>query len=182
MELAGRRVAILADSMFEDLELWYPLLRLREAGAEVFVVGSESDDEVTGLHGFTVKPDTEAEMVDAAQFDAIVVPGGYAPDHLRRSAAVVRLVRQAALQGRVVAAIGHGASLLVSANVVASRTMTCHRAVRDDVTNAGASVLDRDVVRDGNLLTARAPGDLPAFGRLLVQAIAELPMRHGSAR
>lgn len=172
MELSGRRVAILAENLYEDLELWYPLLRLREAGAEVFVVGAGSSDVYTSARGYPVKTDAEAAMVDAAQFDAIIIPGGYAPDHMRRSLSLVRLVRDAFRQGRVVGAIGHAGWVLASANILPGRTVTCHRAIRDDVSNAGANYVDREVVRDGALVTCRSAEDLPAFMREVAEALA----------
>ena len=177
MELSERRVAVLAENLYEDLDLWYPLLRLREAGAEVFVVGAGPADVYTSLHGYPVKPDAEADVVDAAQFDAIVIPGGYAPDLMRRSPALVRLVRDALQQERIVAAIGHAAWVLVTAGVLPGRTVTCHRAIRDDVINAGATYLDREAVRDGTLLTARSTDDLPALLREVAAAL-----RGGGAR
>src|SRR5215218_5788627 len=105
MELDGRRVAVLAENNYEDLELWYPLYRLREAGAEVFVVGTGTADTYTSKHGYPVKVDAEAVTVDAGQFDLIVIPGGYAPDLMRRSAAMVSLVRDSNEQGKLIAAI-----------------------------------------------------------------------------
>ncbi len=173
MPLTGKRIAILAEANYEDLELWYPLLRLREAGAETFVVGTGSNGSYLSKHGYPVKVDAEADMVTAAQFDAIVVPGGYAPDRLRRYPSVLRLVKDAADQGKIIGAICHAASVLISAQIVRGRTLTCAKSIRDDVVNAGASYLDMDVVRDGNLVTSRGPDDLPAFGAALVAAIGE---------
>jgi protease I len=171
MHLSERRVAVLAENLYEDLELWYPLLRLREAGAEVFVVGAGPADQYTSLHGLPVKPDAEADVVDAAQFDAIIIPGGYAPDLMRRSPALVRLVRDAFQLGRLVVSVGHGAWVLITAGVLAGRTVTCHRAIRDDVANAGALYVDREAVRDGNLLTARSADDLPVLMRDVAGAL-----------
>ncbi|MCC7105280.1 MAG: type 1 glutamine amidotransferase [Chloroflexi bacterium] len=172
MELEGVRVAILAEQLYEDLELWYPLYRLREAGADVFIVGTGTADEYRSKHGYPVKVDAEAATVDAAQFDAVVVPGGYAPDHMRRSPAMVRLVREANEQGKVVAAICHAGWMLASAGVVRGRTLTGFKSIKDDLVNAGATYVDREVVRDGNLITSRSPADLPAFLREIVKALA----------
>lgn len=171
MELAGKRVAILAENMYEDLELWYPILRLREAGAEVFVVGTGSAEVYTSKHGYPVKVDAEADTVDAGQFDAVVVPGGYAPDYMRRYPGVLRLVREAYAQGKVVAAICHGPWVLVSAQVLRGKTATCFKSIKDDVINAGAIYVDREVARDGNLITSRMPQDLPAFLREIISAL-----------
>ena len=176
MSLAGKRVAVLAEDNYEDLELWYPLLRMREAGAETFVVGT-GNSSYTSKHGYPVAVDAEAGMVDAAQFDAIIVPGGWAPDRLRRFASVLRLVKDADEQGKIIGAICHAGSVLVSAQVLKGRTMTCVKAIKDDVVNAGANYVDQEVVRDGNLVTSRTPDDLPAFCAELVAAISDNPAR-----
>ncbi|MEA2641559.1 MAG: protease [Chloroflexota bacterium] len=173
MELDGIRVAVLAEAQYEDLELWYPYLRLQEAGAEVFVVGSGSADQYNSKHGVPIMVDAEADTVNAEQFDAIVIPGGWAPDYMRRHPAVLNFVRDAADTGRVVAAICHAGSVLVSARVLRGRTVTCFHAIKDDVINAGARYVDQDVVRDGNFITSRQPTDLPAFCRTLVATLAE---------
>lgn len=175
MELQGRRIAILAENLYEDLELWYPLYRLREAGAEVFVVGSGSAEVYTSKNGYPVKVDAEADMVDAGQFDAIVIPGGYAPDHMRRYPAMIKLVRDAYEQGKIVAAICHAGWMLASADVARGRTLTCYRSIKDDLVNAGAHYVDQEVVRDGNLITSRFPGDLPAFMREIIAALESAP-------
>ena len=173
MELLGKRVAILAEQMYEDQELWYPLFRLREAGADVFVVGTGTADEYRSKHGYPVKPDAEADTVTASQFDAVIIPGGYAPDYMRRSPAMIRLVREAYDQGKVVAAICHAGWMLASAGVARGKTLTCYKSIQDDLVNAGAHYVDRDVVRDGNLVTSRSPADLPAFMREIIKALAE---------
>jgi protease I len=177
MSLTGKRVAVLAEANFEDLELWYPLLRLKEAGAEIFVVGTGSSDTYLGKHGVPVKVDAEADMVGAGQFDAVIVPGGWAPDRLRRYPSVLRLVKEADEQGKIIGSICHGASVLISAQILRGRTLTCVKAIKDDVVNAGADYVDKEVVRDRNLVTSRTPDDLPAWGAALVSAIAEGPIR-----
>ena len=172
MPLTGKRIAILAEANYEDLELWYPLLRLREAGADTFVVGT-GNESYPSKHGYIVKVDAEADTVDAGQFDAIVIPGGYAPDRLRRYPSVLKLVKEADEQGKIIGAICHAAWVLISAQILRGRTITCVKAIKDDVINAGANYLDQEVVRDGNLITSRTPDDLPAFGAALVSALAE---------
>jgi protease I len=163
MSLEEKRVAVLAEDLYQELELWYPVLRLREAGAEVVIVGTGSSDTYTGKHGYPVAVDAAAGDVGPDDFDGLVVPGGYAPDRLRRYPAVSALVREIFLQGKIVAAICHGAWVLVSADVLRGRTATCFHSIKDDVANAGADYVDREVVRDGNLITSREPDDLPAF-------------------
>jgi protease I len=173
MELKGKRVAVLAENMYQELELWYPLLRLREAGAETFVVGTGSAQTYTSKHGYPVDVDMVAEQVSAADVDAVVIPGGYAPDLMRRSPAMVKLVREAFEQGKVVAAICHAGWMLASAGVLKGKKATCFFAIKDDVINAGATYVDAEVVRDGNLITSRMPLDLPAFCRTIIEALGE---------
>jgi len=171
MELQGKRVAILAENNYQEMELWYPYYRMKEAGASVTVVGSGSANEYTSKLGYPVKPDTTADKVSAADFDAVVIPGGYAPDLMRRYPAMVKLVRDAYQQGKVVAAICHAGWMLASAGILKGKTATCVSAIKDDVINAGANYVDRQVVRDGNLITSRLPGDLPAFCREIIAAL-----------
>lgn len=171
MELAGKRVVVLVERDYEDLELWYPLLRLREAGAEVVVAGTGSSRTYQGKHGLPVEPDATVDGLSPDVFDAVVIPGGWAPDRLRQYPAVVDFVRAMCERGKVVAAICHGPSVLVSARVLHGRRATCYRAIVDDVTLAGAVFVDAAVVRDGNLITSRVPADLPAFCREILAAL-----------
>jgi protease I len=173
MSLNGKRIGVLAEDYYQELELWYPVLRLREAGAEVVVVGTGSAQTYTGKYGYPVTVDTEAGEVQASDFDALVIPGGYAPDRLRRYAAVNALARQMFLDGKIVASICHGAWVLVSADVLRGRTATCFSGIKDDVVNAGATYVDREVVQDGNLITSREPDDLPAFCRAIIAALED---------
>ncbi len=172
MELKGKRVAVLAENMYQELELWYPLLRLREAGAETFVVGTGSAGTYTSKHGYPVQVDVVADQVSAADVDAVVVPGGYSPDLMRRYPAMVNLVREAFEQGKVVAAICHAGWMLASADILKGRQATCFFAIKDDLVNAGADYVDAEVVRDGNLITSRMPSDLPAFCRTIIEALS----------
>lgn len=172
MNLAGKRVAILVEDLYQDQEVWYPYYRLIEAGAEVLVVGTNKKD-YTSKHGAPITADATIDRVSADQFDGIVIPGGYAPDILRRYPAVVQLVKTMHQQGKVIAAICHGGWVLCSAEVLRGRTATCFFAIKDDLINAGASYVDRDVVRDGNLVTSRKPEDLPAFMKTFMQALID---------
>ncbi|TLX98908.1 MAG: type 1 glutamine amidotransferase [Thaumarchaeota archaeon] len=174
MSLSGKRVAVLAENLFEDLELWYPVIRMREAGATVVVVGSGSSEVYRGKHGLEVKVDTSAEKVEATAFDAVIVPGGYCPDYLRRYPSVLKFVRDAHDRGEVIGAICHAPWVLVSAGLLKGRTVTCFRSIKDDVVNAGARYVDREVVRDGNIITSRFPDDLPAFCREIITALEEM--------
>jgi protease I len=171
MRLEGKRIAILAEELYQELELWYPLLRFRGLGAEVVVVGSGTAKVYRGKFGYPVEVDKSAQEVTAAQFDALVIPGGYAPDHMRRYPIMVHLVQDAALKGKVVAAICHGGWMLASADVVQGKTVTCFFGIKDDLVHAGARYVDVEVAVDGNLITSRKPEDLPAFCRAIIAAL-----------
>jgi protease I len=166
--MAQKRVMIFAAPDFEDLELWYPLLRLREAGAEVTVAGL-GERTYLGKHGLPVQTDGDIEGYDPADFDVLVVPGGWAPDRLRRYEAVLDFVRAMHSAGKTIAAICHAGWVLASAEIVEGRTVTCVRAIRDDMVHAGARYVDRAVVVDGNLVTSRVPADLPDFCRAIIE-------------
>jgi protease I len=172
MNLQGTHVAVLAEDLYEDLELWYPVLRLREAGADVAIVGG-GQKIYKSKHGYPVKVDAQAERINVADFDAVVIPGGYSPDLMRRHQAMVNLVRDAFEGGKVVAAICHGGWMLASANILRGRRVTGYFSIKDDLVNAGASFEDREVIRDGNLVTSRKPDDLPAFCRTIIEALLE---------
>jgi protease I len=172
MELTGKRVAVLAEDHYENLELWYPVLRLREAGAQVTIVGPKAGEAYKSKEGYPAKADLSMDDARAADFDAVIVPGGYAPDRMRRHQAMLTLVREAFQSGKVVAAICHAGWVPISAGIVKGRTMTCVSAIKDDVINAGAKYVDREVVVDGNLISSRTPPDLPAFCREIVKALS----------
>ena len=173
MKLAGKRIAILAENMYQEMELWVPYYRFKEEGAEVKVVGADGAKAYTSKHGYPVNVDVQADQVKAVEFDAVVVPGGYAPDLMRRHPAMVALVREAAQQGKVVAAICHAGWMLVSAGVPKGRKATSFFSIKDDLVAAGANWVDQEVVVDGNLITSRRPDDLPAFCRALVAALGK---------
>ena len=170
--LTGRRVIVLAEDMYEDLELWYPVLRLREEGAEVVIAGTGAP-AYKGKNGYPVTVDIAVDKLSAADFDAVVIPGGYAPDRLRRYPAVLSLVRDMFRQGKVVAAICHAGWVPISAGIMRGRRATCVAAIKDDVINAGAQYEDAEVVRDGNLITSRQPSDLGAFCREIITTLAQ---------
>lgn len=170
LPLSGMRVAVLAERLYEDLELWYPRLRFAEEGAETVVVAPR-EGECLSKHGYPVQADCTAAAVAATDFDAVIIPGGYAPDYLRRDAPTVSLVAAMARRGGVVAAICHGGWLLCSAGVVRGRRVTSHVAIRDDLVNAGATWEDAAVVVDDRLITSRSPEDLPAFCRAIAAAL-----------
>ncbi len=173
MKLEGKRIAILAENMYQEMELWVPYYRLREEGAEVKVVGAGGAKSYTSKHGYPVNVDVQAEQVSAVEFDAVIVPGGYAPDMMRRHAAMASLVRDAARQGKLVAAICHAGWMLVSAGVLEGRKATSFFSIKDDLVAAGADWQHAEVVVGGNLITSRNPNDLPAFCRAIVQALTK---------
>ena len=171
MELQGKKVAIPVESLFNTFEFWYPYYRLKEAGAEVTVVGSGSAETYTGKPGTEVKVDVNIEQVSAADFDGMVIPGGYAPDIMRRYPKMVQLVKDLFEGGKVVAAICHAGWMLASAEILSGKTVTSFFAIKDDLVHAGAEWVDQEVVIDGNLITSRTPDDLPAFMRAVITAM-----------
>ena len=172
MQLNGRKVAVLAADDYEDLELWYPYYRMKEAGAEVKIVGtSQSTDVVQSKHGYPVQIDLRADEVDPDEFDAVIVPGGWAPDRLRRCEVTLNFVKTLSEQSKVIAAICHGGWVLASADVLKGKRATSFSAIKDDMMNAGANWVDEEVVVDGNLITSRTPADIPAFSREIITAL-----------
>jgi protease I len=172
MTLEGRRVLLFAGPMFEDMELLYPLYRLREEGAEVVVAGL-GEESYRGKNGHPVDVDMNVDDVSSRSFDAVVIPGGYAPDHFRRSEHLLGIVREAYDEGLLVAAICHAPWVLASAGLCKGRRMTSYFAIRDDVINAGADWVDEEVVVDGNLITSRKPADLGPFCRAIIRALED---------
>jgi protease I len=171
VRLTGKRVAVLAEDSYEDLELWYPVLRLKEAGAQVSVVGMAGVDEYRSKNGYPVKVDIAAEALTPSEIDAVIIPGGFAPDRMRRHRAMTDLVRGVFDRGGVVAAICHAGWVPISAGIVKGKTMTSVSAIKDDLVNAGATWVDQEVVQDGRLITSRTPKDLPAFCRAIIEAL-----------
>ena len=165
-----RTVAILVAEQYQDQEVWYPYYRLREAGARVLVIGPEQA-VYKSKHGYEVTADLPIATANAAQVDGVIIPGGFAPDFMRRDPRMAQFVRQAHERGVIIAAICHGPWLLCSADVLRGKTATCFFATKDDIVNAGATYVDREVVRDGNLITSRQPDDLPAFMKAFLDAV-----------
>ncbi|HKB13892.1 MAG TPA: type 1 glutamine amidotransferase domain-containing protein [Vicinamibacterales bacterium] len=172
-DLSGRRVALLVEQEFEDRELTGPLDALRAAGATVVLVGPLAGAQFTGKRGEAiVTSDLAAGAARAVDFDAVVIPGGHAPDKMRMRHAMVDLARDAMEAGKPVAAICHGAQLLISAGVLRGRTLTCWPSIAIDVKNAGGLYVDKPVVEDGNLITSRKPDDVPAFSDAIIRAVS----------
>lgn len=173
--LSGKRVAMLVEDEFEDLELTGPLTALREAGATVTIIGPTAGAQFNGKRGkAVVTSDIAAGAARMTDFDALVIPGGHAPDKMRMRHAMVDLARDAMDAGKPVAAICHGPQLLISANALRGRTLTCWPSIAIDVKNAGGLYVDKPVVEDGNLITSRKPDDVPVFSEAIIKALSKV--------
>lgn len=173
MTLGGRRIVVLAEDGYEDLELWVPYYRLIEEGAEVVLAGHEKRI-YSSKHSYPCEVDVPAADLKAKDFDAVIIPGGVAgPDRMRRHKEVLAFVRSMDEGRKVVAAICHAAWVPISAGILKGRQMTSYASVRDDCLNAGAKWIDKEVVVDGNLITSRFPDDLPAFCRAIILALSK---------
>ncbi len=170
--MARGKVAILVENDYQEMEVWYPLYRLREAGYETVLTGPQAIHYKSKL-GYPATAEAAAGDLDPGDLIGVVIPGGWAPDRLRQDPGVLALVREIFKEGKLVAAICHGGWVLASAGVARGRRLTAYRAIRDDMVHAGAEFVDQEVVRDGNLVTSRKPDDLPAFCREILRALAE---------
>ncbi len=169
--MSKKRIAILIEDLYQDLEVWYPIYRLREAGYEVITIEPRNQKRYIGKNGYPIDVDCSINDVSPEDFDAVVIPGGFAPDKLRLSQKILNFVKVIYNQDKVVASICHGGWVLVSAGICKGKTLTSYIAIKDDVVNAGAKFVDEEVVRDGNLITSRKPDDLPAFCRTILEAL-----------
>ena len=167
------KVLIATGDAGESFEVLYMYYRLKEEGAEVKVVGAGGAKSYHSKTGYPVNVDAQADQVSAVEFDAVVLPGGYAPDMMRRHESMVKLVREASQQGKVVAAICHAGWMLASAGIVKGKKATSFFSIKDDMVNAGAQWVDEEVVVDGNLITSRRPDDIPAFCREIVKSLSK---------
>jgi protease I len=173
MALTGKRIALLVDNMYQEMEVWYPFYRLKEAGAEVVTVGAEAGKTYTSKLGYPVKADKSYDEVSAGEFDGVIVPGGYAPDYIRRYPKAIELVRDIDRGNKLVAAVCHGPWVLCSTGTLKGRRATSFFAIKDDVVNAGARWEDAEVIVDRNLVTSRKPDDLPAFCSACLQVLGD---------
>lgn len=171
MRLRGKKVAVLVAEGFEDLEYWVTVMRLQEEGAEVVSVGPGTDP-VSGKNALTARADTTADRVDAAELDGVVIPGGWAPDKLRRYPEITGLVKAVYEQGKTVGIICHGGLVAISAGIVGGVRATGSLGIKDDLINAGAQWVDKAAFREGNLVWGRVVADIPDFCRELVDALA----------
>ena len=169
--MSKKKIAILVEEQYQILEIWYPLLRLKEEGIEVVTIGSGSKETYPSKEGYPCKVDTSIDKVNAKEFDGVIIPGGWAPDFMRRYPKMVSFVRDLHKEGKIVAAICHGGWMLVSAGILKDMTATCFFAIKDDMIAAGAKYVDQEVAVDHNLITSRKPDDLPKF---MVEIIKKL--------
>ena len=172
MKLRDKRVAVLIAEGFEDLEYWVTVMRLQEEGAEVVTVGAKLDP-VLGKNALEAAADVTPDDVDASTFDGVVIPGGWAPDKLRRYEGMLDLVRNVHERGGIVGIICHGGLVAISAGIVAGARATGSLGIKDDLVNAGATWVDEAAFRDGNLVWGRVVADIPDFCRELVNALAD---------
>lgn len=170
--LSGKTIGVFVAEGFEDLEFWVPVMRLQEEGARTLVIGL-SHEKVTAKHCLTATPDIAADAVNAAELDALVVPGGWAPDKLRRSDDVLRITRDVYEAGKIIGVICHGGWVPASAGIVRGMRVTGSRGIRDDMLNAGAIWVDEPALRSGQVVWGRVVEDIPDFLRELVAALVE---------
>ena len=175
--LDGIRILVLVGDAYEDLELWYPKLRLEEAGGHVTLAGSMQGRTYSGKHGYPCTSDAALGDMEADDFHGIVIPGGWMPDALRRDEKVLDLVRDFAAHGKLVAAICHGGWIPISAGVYRGVRVTGSRGIKDDLVNAGAIWEDAAAVVDGCFVSSRKPADLPAFAAAMIEVLARGRMR-----
>jgi protease I len=171
--MATQRVAIMVDEMYQVLEVWYPYYRLKEAGIAVDLVAAEAKRQYHSKEGYPCVSDMAANDAKSGFYDAMVIPGGFAPDFMRRSPEVIKFANDMVNAGKVIAAICHGGWLLCSTPIYKGKRATCFMAIKDDIKNAGAEYIDAECIVDGNLITSRKPDDLPAFCMAILKALAK---------
>lgn len=167
-----KKVAILVERDFQDLEVYYPYYRLKEAGYDVMVLGTGTAHTYFGKYGMAIAVDANVEDMDPSQFSAVIIPGGWAPDHMRLHDSVIEFVRKLYQDQKIVAAICHGGWILASADIISGKRVTSYKAIKDDMIHAGGKYEDKELVQDGTIITSRKPDDLPAFCKAILDALA----------
>lgn len=173
MRLDNKKVIALVEDDFEDLELWYPILRLQEEGATVHLVGKEAGKKYIGKYGVPAESEYDFSSVQAKDYDAILVPGGWAPDKLRRYPEVIELIREMDKAEKPIGQICHAGWVLISADILKGRKVTSTPGIKDDMTNAGSEWLDEPVITDGHIISSRRPPDLPPYMKAFADKLAE---------
>ena len=173
MTLSGKRIAVMIEQQYQELEVWYPYYRLKEAGAEVALLAPQAKRTYPSKLGYPCTSDLAVTDVAGGDFAAVIIPGGWCPDFMRRDQNMIRFVRQCAEADILMAAICHGGWMLCCTDVLRGRRATSFVAIRHDMINAGADWVDEECVVDGNVITARKPDDLPAFCRAIIAALEQ---------
>ena len=169
--MSVKKIAIMVDQMYQVLEVWYPYYRFREAGLDVHLVAAEANTTYPSKEGYPCVSDVTAAQARSEDYDCMLVPGGFAPDFMRRSPEVIKFANDMVNAGKIIAAICHGGWLLCSTKVFKGKTATCFKAIKDDIINAGADYVDAECMVDGHLITSRKPDDLPAFCTAILSAL-----------
>lgn len=169
----SKKVAIMVAEQYQVTEIWYPYYRLKEAGFDCDFVAAEANKDYPSKEGYPCRSTVAAKNAKIDDYICMIVPGGFAPDFMRRSDDMIKFANDMVNAGKTIAAICHGAWLLCSTKILKGKTATCFMALRDDVRNAGAKYVDEECVVDGNLITSRKPDDLPAFCRAILKALGK---------
>jgi deglycase len=171
MSLEGKKIVIFIEDMYEDLEFWYPNIRMKEEGAEVLVIAPKAKEIYKGKHGLPAESNQAITGVKTDVFDALIIPGGYSPDRMRRHSEMVKFVKDMYDGGKLIAAICHAPWMLASADILEGKKVTSFFSIKDDLIHAGAEWIDEEVVHDGNIITSRNPNDLPAFCKEIIMSL-----------
>ena len=171
--MGAKKAAIMLDQMYQVLEVWYPYYRLKEAGLEVDFVAARAKEQYLSKEGYPCTSTVSAKEADTGYYACMIVPGGFAPDFMRRDPDVIKFANDMVNAGKIIAAICHGGWLLCSTKVYRGKKATCFMAIKDDIKNAGAEYVDAECVIDGNLITSRKPDDLPAFCTAILKKLKD---------
>jgi len=172
--MSGQKAAIMVDEMYQVLEIWFPYYYLKEAGIEIDLVAAEANKEYHSKEGYPCTSTVKASEANINDYSCMIVPGGFAPDYMRRSEDVIKFANDMVNSRKIIAAICHGGWLLCSTKIYKGKKATCYIAIKDDIINAGADYVDRECVVDGNLITSRKPDDLPSFCKALLDKLKTL--------
>ena len=172
MQLENKIIALFVADMYNELEFWYPYYRMKEEGAQVVVIGPEKD-VYNSKHGISIKVDTRIADTKTQDYHGLIIPGGYAPDFMRRNKKMINFVMEMYDEGKIIAAICHAAWMLASSGIIKGKTITSFYSIKDDMINAGAHWVDKEVVVDGTIITSRNPDDLPMFCKAIINSLGK---------